>query len=332
MKLPKHARKRKQLHISGLNTYWTCGVQFEFSYIEGIKRRPGSGLIVGSAVDSAGTKDLDEKILTGDLLPDSTVLDIARDYVEKEKGSFDLDTDETHDKVKDRAVAHARNYHGKIAPLILPYKTKRKFAINLDDFLMHEGKRLHNAADDNPDKTMRKLLDAQAASLIAVSREGWDLAGEQDVVEKYEIDSFHANESNGGSTTVLHVRDIKTSSKSPNENTAEVSEQLTAYALASEVLDEKLPDYMMLDYSIVTPARKEEKTKTLITTRTSEDMQVFKNRLTNAVHGIRTGIFIPARPDDWRCSADWCGYFNICRYAKRPKSAPVPAPLVNITT
>src|ERR1700731_2864709 len=72
---------RKQLHQSGLEMLSKCGVQFEFRYLRGMKRRPKSFLVCGSATDAAVGTDLDCKIRTGELEQESVILDVARDAV-----------------------------------------------------------------------------------------------------------------------------------------------------------------------------------------------------------------------------------------------------------
>ncbi len=111
---------------------------------------------------------------------------------------------------------------------------------------------------------------------------------------------------------------------------ADDSDQLTAYALASLVLDKKLPDLMVLDYLVYTPARHDTKYVPTRTTRNMDDLNVFLNRFSNAVHAYRKGIFTPAKADWWGCSEKYCGYFQMCPYAKRPHQMSVAKPLVQI--
>lgn len=116
----------------------------------------------------------------------------------------------------------------------------------------------------------------------------------------------------------------------PNGGIADDSDQLTTYALASLVFDKKLPDLMVLDYLIRTPARHDLKYVPTKTTRDMSDVNVFLNRFANAVHAYRRGIFVPAKADYWGCSAQYCGYFDMCPYSKKPKQFTVVKPLVQI--
>ena len=127
-----------------------------------------------------------------------------------------------------------------------------------------------------------------------------DLAGTIDIQE--------------GSAT---IRDTKTAAKSPTANAAHESLQLTTYALAAHVIDGAIPEKLTLDYLVRT---KTPKLVVLETTREVADFDPLLERIMAATRALESGIFIPARPDDWRCSAKFCGYFQSCRFAMRPKT------------
>lgn len=112
------------------------------------------------------------------------------------------------------------------------------------------------------------------------------------------------------------VRDTKTSGKAPAEDAAQTSIQLTAYHLAVKVLDGKPPETVALDYLIDT---KTPRALTLVSTRDGEDYQALLNRVEMIARAIETGTFLPVSPDHWMCCAKWCGYWDSCRYALRPK-------------
>jgi hypothetical protein len=86
-----------------------------------------------------------------------------------------------------------------------------------------------------------------------------------------------------------------------------------------KVLEGKLPAVLVLDYLIQTPQKHDLKYVVRNSTRDEHDVNVFLNRFANAVQAIRTGMFVPANPTWWGCSKQWCGYYDRCEYAKRPK-------------
>lgn len=109
------------------------------------------------------------------------------------------------------------------------------------------------------------------------------------------------------------IRDTKTAKRSPPENTAHGSDQLTIYALAATILDGKTPD-LRLDSLVKT---KTPKVVTQETTRDESDFQVMLRRIEAASRQIETGAFIPAPSDSWQCSAKFCGYWNECPYSRK---------------
>jgi hypothetical protein len=301
---------RKQLHQSGLEMLSKCGIQFEFRYLKGMKRKPKSFLICGTATDAAVGTDLDCKIRTGALEQESVILDVARDAVKyhPERDNIEPEDDEVGKSneqilgdVTDKAVRLVAAHHSEIAPTVLPTATHRKFSINMDAWLRKRAKEIHAMAETMEVKGFQKIAHQQAAYLNAAARDGFDFVGEQDIVEKTE--------------TALVIRDVKTSKKSPSEDTAEKSNQLTAYAIASQVLDGKLPDAMKLDYLV--DLKKSTKTMTLTTRRDDQQAITYLNRIVNAIAAIRSGIFVPAPDQAWWCDNRYCGYHSICPHVKR---------------
>jgi hypothetical protein len=316
---------RKQLHISGLNMISECGYRFMFRYMLGIKRPPSAYMLVGSATDESVTRNLDAKIQTKELLPRPEAIGIAEAKFDQEKAKepIELDPDEKREgkslktvlgEARDKSINLSGLHYDQAAPQFRPAAVRRRFAVDLDRFLYARAKALHQQADIATERHAAKLLHDQASKLNAAAREGLDFAGEIDIQETY------------GEFQI--VRDTKTSAKSPVKSLmdgspkpgiADDSEQLTGYALALKVLNGKLPDWMVLDYLVQTPKARDLKYVPTLTKRTEEDMNVFLNRFANAVQAIRTGMFVPANPTWWGCSEMYCGYWQQCPMAKRPK-------------
>lgn len=109
------------------------------------------------------------------------------------------------------------------------------------------------------------------------------------------------------------IRDTKTSGKSPPADAAWNSDQLTMYALASHVLDKRIPP-LALDYLVKT---KTPKTVVQTTTRTIEDFQPLLARISVALKLIDAGVFMPCAQDSYVCSRKFCGYWSQCVYARK---------------
>ncbi len=323
-------KKREQFHISFMNMLNICQLRAMFRYKLGIRRPPAAYLHVGSAVDASVSQDLQSKIDTGELLKRQDVIDIAASTFEAKESAepFELEPEEKKEGIskeqakgeaKDKAVSLAGLHYDKAAPVLKPKLVQRKFAINMDQWLRQRAKQLHKAGDEEHDLDAARILHAEARAMNSAARIGIDFAGEIDVLEGYRKDIL--DETYGVETLV--VRDTKTSQKSPSADSAEDSNQLVAYSLATLVLDKTLPDEVALDYLVRTPSRHELKYVPRKTTVTMDDVNVFLFRFSRAVHAWhtanKTGAFLPTNSDDWHCSEHFCGFFAQCPAAKRPK-------------
>lgn len=247
-----------------------CGVAFERRYIQGEKTPASPSMIVGTAVDRAVRKNLQNKIDAGILLPGDVVSDTARDALNEQwaegVNASDDDAEEvgqSKGEAVDAAVSLALFHHREAAPILQPIHVARSWTMDV------------------------KGLDIQ-------------LAGEIDI---QEADS---------------IRDTKTSGKSPVKTAADVSLQLTTYALAARQFDGKIPERLMLDYVVRTPKRHELKLVQLETKRSWRDLNHLAERVYRTSTLIERGAFTPAPTDAWWCSKKYCGYFDSCKFAARP--------------
>jgi hypothetical protein len=137
--------------------------------------------------------------------------------------------------------------------------------------------------------------------VLAVAGFPYDLAGTFDVTEK---DGF---------------RDAKNRGKGPKEDEAHQSNQLTAYALAYYVTEKRLPEKIALD--IVVRTAKQGKVIVQETSRSMADLKRSLAEFEVAAQVIESGAFMHADPEvSWWCSVQWCGYFSICPWVRRPVS------------
>ncbi len=144
---------------------------------------------------------------------------------------------------------------------------------------------------------------------------GFELVGEIDVLASAGDDT--------------QVRDTKTSKRTPKQDTADSSLQLTMYHFAEKVTTGRPPASLALDY--VVDLKRETKALTLTTTRTAADTERLFNRVAVLVQQIETGVFHAANPADWRCSAKYCEYYHDCRFAANPVTSGNPGLVRNIT-
>jgi hypothetical protein len=302
---------RRQIHQSSVETLSKCGILFENVYVLHKRRKPKSFLICGSATDKSVGMDLNHKIDEGELEKEEVLTDAARDSVHKaEFTDLEPEDDEVgkpittiRDMIADKAVRLVKGHHQVIAPSIEPIKVARKFSINLDRFLRSRAKYLHEQAEFEDEKHARKVLHSQAEHMNAAATidGGIDFVGEQDIVEL--IGTEH-----------LVIRDTKTSKKSPTATVVHESSQLTAYALASKVLDKQLPAEVKLDFLV--DLKGGVKPMTVASTRNLDDIDNYLSRLAHSIATIRSGMFVPAPDNAWWCDRRYCGFWGTCPYAR----------------
>jgi hypothetical protein len=100
-----------------------------------------------------------------------------------------------------------------------------------------------------------------------------------------------------------------------DQQRADRSEQLTAYGMLARAHIGEYPKRVWIDsIGLVrqkwVPAR-------LWSYRTSEDYAAYWQVLQAVRDGIEAGIFIPASPLDWRCSAAYCPHFFDCEFVSK---------------
>ena len=143
-----------------------------------------------------------------------------------------------------------------------------------------------------------KPIHAERAWSLEIAGKPFDFVGQIDIQEEGA------------------VRDTKTSAKTPSADCAEKSLQLKAYAMAVKALDGKIPEKVSLDYLI---DNKTPKAATFYYAPDAEDFSLVLNRLDTVAYAMEKGVFVPVEPDHWCCDPKWCGYFDSCKYVRRPK-------------
>jgi RecB family exonuclease len=131
---------RPQLHFSGLDKLWECGEKFRRIYLEMDSLPKGTYIAVGSGVDTAVNRNLEQYILDQTLLSVEEVEDIARSAADFELKNNDIvyDVDEKElgiekanaeaiEKAARLAVLHAK----EIAPHLHPTAVQRKWSIEI---------------------------------------------------------------------------------------------------------------------------------------------------------------------------------------------------------
>ena len=108
------------------------------------------------------------------------------------------------------------------------------------------------------------------------------------------------------------VRDLKVTGKTPNQDTADSSLQLTLYALAYANEYKQQPDKVCLDNLV---KLRTAKYVPLVSMREERHFNAALRRIEIAAEIVTKELWVPARADDWSCTPKWCGYHDTCKYA-----------------
>ena len=108
------------------------------------------------------------------------------------------------------------------------------------------------------------------------------------------------------------VVDLKTSKRKKRQEDADSSLQLTVYCLLYHHLTGQSPTALQFD--VVVQTKTKVAAQFLTTKRNAADITTLANRINAFSRSLDAGIFQPAPPDAWWCSAKWCGYARTCPY------------------
>jgi hypothetical protein len=109
------------------------------------------------------------------------------------------------------------------------------------------------------------------------------------------------------------IIDFKTTGRKKQQAEADRSLQLSSYAVLWHTKTGRLPSRLLLDVQY----RKEvPMSEVLTTTRDREDVAILVRNINVILAGINAGIFPPAPPGSWWCSAKFCGFHADCKYVR----------------
>lgn len=268
-----------QLHATALQTFARCPEQFRRRYIEGERRAPGIAMAVGTATHAAIEADMRQKLQTGELLPGEAIADLARDRTaELFAGEMDLTEEEAATGGKAAQAGPAQDKAIRLA--------------TLHHAQVAPG--LQPAACERP-----FALD------IGPALEPLGITAPFDLVGTIDLEVV------GGDGAPNAIHDAKTTAKAPDQNAAEQSLQLAAYALAKRTLDGDPPSSLVLDYLV---DNKTPKHVRLVSLPTDDRERALVARIGVVAQAMQAGLFPPAPPDAWWCSARFCGFHSTCPY------------------
>lgn len=136
-------KPKPHLSISQLNMLSRCGEQYRRRYISREIIPPGIAMLVGSAVDRAVTRNLEERLNGRELLPVDAVAEIASaGYVARldttdvllTEDEESIGIDAARGRGQDKSVRLARLHAIELAPAIEPTHLQRKVEVDLTGY------------------------------------------------------------------------------------------------------------------------------------------------------------------------------------------------------
>jgi putative RecB family exonuclease len=111
------------------------------------------------------------------------------------------------------------------------------------------------------------------------------------------------------------IVDFKNGKRRFSQEDVDGSVQFTAYAAAYQGLKGEPPSSLVQD-CIVTTAKGPTRQR-VETAREPADFRALGRRIEAVSSAIEAGVFPPAPPGAWWCSAAWCGYHRTCPYVSK---------------
>lgn len=268
----------KHLSWTALSLFWSCPEAWRRQYLEpDAKRISTTSLVTGSVIHSVVEQYTIHRFRTLNSLPS---VDVPEPL-----------------PVKDLV----RKYLTEEWPLVK--LTDEERMLPMESVFDGVGRTCERGAQIYIDNVLPETTPAGVETefnLTHPSWNGWSVKGYLDRVELAPRDL---------------VCDIKTSKRTPEQNAADVSDQLTLYALAFYAETKRIP-VVQLDY-IVLSARTHVLPRTSF--RTIEDLQRMVERIaatTRAIDALLTGNIAPLSPalrgTYGRCKPSTCGFYQDC--------------------
>jgi CRISPR/Cas system-associated exonuclease Cas4 (RecB family) len=107
-----------------------------------------------------------------------------------------------------------------------------------------------------------------------------------------------------------HILEHKTAARSYSQSSVDSSMQVDAYYIVYRHLFNQYPSYFTFDVAVKTKVPKIQ--YDVVTTRTPYQLEIYYERIQEAQALVEKEQFPRTNPDNWYCSAKWCGYWEHC--------------------
>lgn len=291
-----------RLSVSALNQYLKCGEKYRRRYLEKDWRPFGLSAHVGTAAHEVARaqhrKQMEAKTKAG-------LADLSRKDL--------IDTHRASDLVALDEVLHD-------APMTME-EASDLAATKFEEAVGEKGVDFNEEEKANPEAAMGDAKDAAIAHSRFYAANIGRSMNPIGIEKKIEVRPTGTPIVLSGIVDLIdgsevgdEIVDRKTASKQPQEGKQHGNLQLSFYASLRLAETKKLPPRFRLEYTVRTPKRKEMSRATHTTTRTMQDVKELLGRVSEAAKGIRAGVFMPADPEQWWCTAKFCEFFGDCKF------------------
>ena len=266
---------KPHLSPSQLDMMARCGESYRRRYICGEVIPPGLAAARGSGVHRGAEINFRQKVESFDNLPTDDIVEAAVEgfKADVERRGYRLSKDELSKGPK-AAIADATDQTAALAAVHAEFQAPKWQPVLVE-------------------QTIRLNLPRRTHDLLAVV----DCAG------------FPVGMEPGTPSTVV---DIKTSGRRKPQSEADRSVQLTTYAAALKVAENREDDIAVVLEVCVN--NEKPVAQTLTSSRGTADFAALSRRINAALRVIESGDFMPAPVGAWNCSPEWCGYWDTCPY------------------
>lgn len=286
--------KKRQLHVTTLQTLLTCGHRFYLRYVKAIHRPKAVNLAVGSAVHASAGMNLIHKVANQKLMPESDVLDHSRDAISFEIGEGEGLSDDglrpinlkRQAEIVDETVAFSRVHYNQVAPQARP-----------------------TTIEQEVNGRVLVLPSVEWAYVLEMTHWPYNIAGKLDLLNLNDQGEFD-------------IHDTKTTRKSPSDDVADANIQMTPYSMAVHyILKQDYPIKSSLDYLVIGRKSKADEAVSRETERNALHEKFFLRIFERAVKAIEAGIFLPADPGHYSRPCSLCEYrHGDCMFYRDPKT------------
>ena len=128
----EHSSRKRFLSATQLTMFLRCPRQYEYRYIQGIKRPPSGAMVQGRVWHETLERNYRQKVDSNKDLPLSEMQESYADRLDETLASEEIEFEPTENpaKLKDVGSAIVAAHHKSIAPIVHPMAVEQRFTVD----------------------------------------------------------------------------------------------------------------------------------------------------------------------------------------------------------